>query len=179
MPTIRPSVPRTYADTHSKLVFLLGYTGPLQGIPANILNEGIDGSCRTTKAGTRFSATDSATETGDAALCDEGSPETLGDSAYEARAEIFRYFDEANPGIADVEADELFQVLQVKGTTVTAVHRQTGKKYDVPFEEEDEYSAFRVETDNWQGQADMTGYIKRTVPMRVQQAELNGKVGAD
>lgn len=177
MPII-PTVPRTYADAHTKFTILLGYTGDLDAIPADVLNEGIDGSCRVTKEGTRYSATDSATETGDAALCDEGSPETLGNSNYEGRLEVFRYFNSENPGAHDEEADEIFQALKVKGTTVVIVIRETGKRYDLDWESGDEYSAFRVDTDNWQRQQNMTGYIKRTIPTPVQSAVLNGVVAA-
>ncbi|WP_157075434.1 hypothetical protein [Nesterenkonia jeotgali] len=175
MPLI-PTVPRTYADAHSKFTVLLGYTGDLDAISADVLNEGIDGSCRVTKEGTRYSATDSATETGDAALCDEGAPETLGNSNYEGRMETFRYFNVENPGAADPEADEIFQALKVKGTSAVIVIRETGKRYDLDWEAGDEYSAFRVEADNWQRQQNMTGYIKRTIPTPVQSAVLNGVV---
>lgn len=175
MPLI-PTVPRTYADAHSKFTVLLGYTGDLDAISADVLNEGIDGSCRVTKEGTRYSATDSATETGDAALCDEGAPETLGNSNYEGRMETFRYFNVENPGAADPEADEIFQALKVKGTSAVIVIRETNKRYDLDWEAGDEYSAFRVEADNWQRQQNMTGYIKRTIPTPVQSAVLNGVV---
>ena len=175
MPLI-PTVPRTYADAHSKFTVLLGYTGDLDAISADVLNEGIDGSCRVTKEGTRYSATDSATETGDAALCDEGAPETLGNSNYEGRMETFRYFNVENPGAADPEADEIFQALKIKGTSAVIVIRETNKRYDLDWEAGDEYSAFRVEADNWQRQQNMTGYIKRTIPTPVQSAVLNGVV---
>lgn len=175
MPLI-PTVPRTYADAHSKFTVLLGYTGDLDAISADVLNEGIDGSCRVTKEGTRYSATDSATETGDAALCDEGAPETLGNSNYEGRMETFRYFNVENPGAADPEADEIFQALKIKGTSAVIVIRETNKRYDLDWEAGDEYSAFRVEADNWQRQQTMTGYIKRTIPTPVQSAVLNGVV---
>lgn len=177
MPII-PTVPRTYADAHMALVILVGYNGPLQGIPASTINGGINASCRVTKEGTRFSATDSARETADAALCDEGTPETLGSSNYEGMLEAFRYFDPENPGVADPDADDLFQALKVKGTTAVAVVRESGKRYDVPFESGDEYSAFRFDADNWQRQAAMSGYIKHRIPTAVHSAELNGVVAA-
>ncbi|GAA1450472.1 hypothetical protein ACFP47_10155 [Nesterenkonia lacusekhoensis] len=176
MATVIP--PRTYAQEHKKLTILLGYTGPLQGIPADVLNEGIEASCRVTRDGTRFSATESDTDTTDAALCEEGTPETLGGSNFEGNIEPFRFFNEENPGVGDEEADEIFQALKHKGTEVTFVERHTGKRFDEDWESGDEYSAFRGTVDNWQRQQTMEGYIKTPIPVREIRAELNGEVAA-
>lgn len=174
MVTVIP--PRTYAQEHKKLTLLLGYTGPLQDISASTLNDGIEGSCRVTRDGTRFSATESDTDTADAALCDEGTPETMGGSNYEGTIEPFRFFNPENPGQSDEEADEIFQALKRKGTEVTFVERNTGKRFDEDWESGDEYSAFRGTVDNWQRQQAMEGFIKTPIPVRELRAELNGVV---
>lgn len=176
MVTVIP--PRTYADEHVLLTILMGYTGSLQGIDVDTLNEGINASCRVTKDGTRFSATASDTVTDDAALCQEGNPETLGSSNYEGAIQPFRFFDPENPGVADEEADEVFQALKRKGTESVFVFRETGKRYDEEWEAGDEYAAYRGSTDNWQRAENMTGYIKRTIPVGEIQAEQNGEVAA-
>lgn len=170
--------PRTYAQEHKKLTILLGYTGPLQGIPADVLNQGIEASCRVTRDNTRFAAAESDTDTADAALCEEGTPETLGGSNFTGQIEPFRFFNPENPGVADEEADEIFQALKHKGTEAVFVERHTAKRFDTDWEAEDEYSAFRGTVDNWQAQEQMEGYIKHRIPVRELRAELNGVVAA-
>lgn len=173
--------PRTFADQNRRLVAITEPVDSLQGLSPTLLNgaEVIDASCRTTQANTRLSATGSETIS-EPAICEDAGASTFGASAYEGTLEVFRFFDDETPGAADPEGDALFQALREKGTTVVIVERHTNKKWDAEFEAGDEYSAFRVDTDNWQKPSDQhTGYVKATIPLAVQAAELNGVVAED
>ena len=171
--------PRTFAEQNRKLTVLTA--PPTEGLGAltvTTLEAGLDATCRTTQEGTRFAATASET-LNQPAVCEPSSASVPARSNYDAAMGVFRYFDEASPGSADPEGDELFQAAKVKGTPLYVVERLTGKKWDDPWEAGDEYSVFAVTTDNWQRQTDPhAGYIWVTIPLTVLDAELNGVVAA-
>lgn len=178
--TLAQLPPRTLADQNRRAVVITEPAESLQGLSATLLNgaQVIDASCRVTQANTRISATASET-INEAAVCEEANTQTLGASNYEGSIESFRFFDPDEPGQADPEGDALFQAIKVKGTEVIWVERHSNKKWDEPFAAGDEYTAYRIEVDNWQKSADQhTGYIKATHPVTVKAAEQNGVVGA-
>lgn len=168
--------PRTLADQNRKIVMIVDPVDNLEAIPADVLNEAIELSCRTTQADTRFAP--SASETlSDPAVCEDSGASTFGASQYEATLGLFRFFDEENPGHGDPEGDQAYDALKRKGTEVVIVERHTNLRWDAPFEGGQEYRAFRVQADNWVPAAEQhTGYIKGTFPMAVQAAALNGVV---
>lgn len=170
--------PRTMADQNRRITILIEPVTSLQGLTAETLNGGIDASCRVTQADTRLSATGSASFA-DPAVCEDSGATAPGASAFEATLGVFRFFDEEDAGQADSEGDEVFTAVRKKNTEVVVVERHVNKAWDEPFAEGDEYSAYRVVTDNWQRPSDIhSGYIKATVPLFVQDAELNGVVAA-
>lgn len=169
--------PRTFADQHRKITVLTAPpTEPIGALTVATLEAGIDASCRVTQEGTRFAATASETLS-QPAVCEPSSASVPARSNFEASMGVFRYFDETNPGAADPEADVLFQAVKHKGTPVYVVERLSGKDWDEEWATGDEYSVFAVTTDNWQRQSDPhAGYIHVTIPLTVQDAELNGVV---
>ncbi|MGQ7788203.1 phage tail tube protein [Nesterenkonia sp. K-15-9-6] len=168
--------PRVLAEQMMSLVVLTDYTGPLDVIPADVINDGLQASCRAVAADTRLSPTDSDTLT-DNAVCEPANAQALGASNYEARMGIYRYPDETNPGEHSEQYDEVFQALKEKGTEVVVVKRDLGLRWDAPFEAGQEIEAYRVTTDWPQAPQDRTGYQKRVIPLPVSDARVNAVVG--
>ncbi|MDK6230737.1 hypothetical protein QP123_11010, partial [Streptococcus agalactiae] len=69
------------------------------------------------------------------------------------------------------------EALRTKGTTLWLVERE-GPEYDKDYEVGDEIDIYEVVTDTPQKPSDRTGYIKRTIPLGVQNAYENVKVVA-
>ncbi|MDI3330704.1 MAG: hypothetical protein QJR09_08210 [Micrococcus sp.] len=168
--------PRTFAEQHRKITVLTAPpTEALSALTVATLEAGMDASCRVTQEGTRFAATASET-LNQPAVCEPASASVPARSNFEATMGVFRYFDETT-GNADPTGDVLFQALKIKGTPVYVVERLNGKAWDDAWVAGDEYSVFAVTTDNWQRQSDPhAGYIHVTIPLTVQDAELNGIV---
>jgi hypothetical protein len=168
--------PRTFAEQNWKITVLTAPpTESLGALTVTTLEAGMDASCRVAQEGTRFAATASET-LNQPAVCEPSSASVPSRSNFEASMSVFRYFD-AETGQSDPEGDILFQAAKIKGTPLYVVERLTGKDWDEPWAAGDEYSVFAVTTDNWQRQSDpANGYIHVTIPLTVQDAELNGVV---
>lgn len=167
--------PKTLADAKIRLVYLTTVKD-MKAPTLEELNAGLDLSCRVLKSDFRLSATDSETVDDQAALCDESNPTVLGPSNFEGLATVFRYFDQENKGRHDVAGDKAFQALKNKGTGGYMVVRETGKRYDEAWEAGDEIDVFEILTDTPQKPSDAGGFIRRTVPLNPQRAELGTSV---
>ena len=176
--TIATLPPRTLADRNRKITAILTPPKDIHKLTVDELNAALEASCRAMSEGTALRAQDSDRLI-EPAICEPAGAESLSASKYEARLALFRFFSESKPGSADPEGDKLFAALRVKGTPVVLVERHVNKPWDAPWEAGDEYQAFSAISDNWQAQDDKkAGYIKATVPLLVQDAELNGVVVA-
>lgn len=168
--------PRTLADQNRKLTMIVDPVDDLANIPATVLNEAMELSCRATQADTRFAAAASETLS-DPAVCEDSGSSTLGASSFEATLGLFRFFNEEEPGAGDPEGDVAYEALKIKGTEVVIVERHVNLGWQAEYEEGQEIRAFRVQVDNWIPSTEQhTGYIKGTFPMTVQAAEQNAVV---
>jgi len=170
-------MPKTLADGRIKLTALTVKPADLKAIKTSELTDpdtATDLSCRVLKSDFRLSPTASDT-VADQELCQEGNATTWGASNFEGSATPFRYLD--GTGKADPDNDVAWDLLKEKGTELWLVKR-VGPKYDVAWATGDTYEVYHVITDNPQDPSDMTGYIKKVVPLGVQDAELNGVVAA-
>lgn len=167
-------MPKTLADARTRVAILTVAPADLDSIPVATLNAAIDASCRLLKSDYRLSATASDT-VDDTELCSEGNAVTFGASNYEGSVTPFWYLDSAGQ-MVDVD-NPVWLALKEKGSELWFVERE-GPKYDVAWAAGDDYEVYRVITDNPQKPADRTGYIKRVVPLGVQDAELAGTVVA-
>lgn len=167
-------MPLTLADGRTKLTLLTEVPDDLSAIPLDVLNTGIEASCKINKPDYRLSPAASDTVP-DQALCQEGNAVTFGNSNYEGTLTVLRFLDAT--GKPEDTEDVVWPLLRTKGATVVAVER-IGPKYNVPWAAGDEYQAYHVITDNPQKPSDMAGYVKSVVPLGVQNAELNGVVAA-
>lgn len=162
-------MPRSIADARKRLTILDAPPADLPSTGATIsdtvLNAGEDASCNVAKSDFRMSATASET-INDPRLCDEGNASVLGASNYEASWSVYRYFDE--DGAVDPSEDWLFDLVRIKGTTITAALRENGKLFDQPWVEGDEGELWVLKNDNPQRPTDTGGYQKRTVPFTVE-----------
>lgn len=112
----------------------------------------------------------------DVPLGNEGNAVTYGASNYEGSVTPFRFLDDTT-GAADVLNDVAWELLKEKGTRLWLAKRQ-GPNKAVAWTAAQEYDLFEVITDNPQDPTDRSGYVKRVVPLGVQQAWLNGAVAA-
>jgi len=167
-------MPKTLADARIRLSVMTEAPADLEAATVTELAAGVDVSCRILKSDFRLSATASDTVP-DQELCQEGNATTFGASNYEGSVTPFRYLTE--DGKADATNDVAWDTFKEKGTELW-IAKRVGPKYDVAWTAADEYELFHVITDNPQDPSDLTGYIKKVVPLGVQDAHLNGVVAA-
>lgn len=167
-------LPKTLADARTRLTILTTAPANPRAITIAELTAGIDASCNVLKSDYRLSPTGSDT-VADTELCSEGNAVTYGASNYEGTLTPFWFLDE--DGVSDATEDVVYQALKTKGTTLWLVERE-GPRYDQEHAVGDTYEAYQVVTDNPQKPSDRGGYIKRTVPLGVQRAVLDGVVAA-
>lgn len=159
--------PKTLADGHTALWYVPTLSNPAAPKITEI-TAGMDISCRVLKSDFRLSATDSDTVDDMSALCDEANSTVYGATNYEGNITMFRYFNAAKPGTPDPQGDAAFQALKNRGTQGYMVKRSTGKKYDAAFEAGDEVEVYSILTDMPQDAGDVGGYIRKVVPLGVQ-----------
>jgi len=167
-------MPKSLADGTIKLAILT--TKPVNPLAPSVIElaAGIDASCRILSSDYLLGPTDSD-KIAEKELCKAGNSNALGPSNYQAALTPFRYFDTSTDAFHATE-DLVFQALKVKGTTLYLYERQTSKLSTEAWADGDEVSGFEVVTDNPQKPSEAGGYIKRRVPMEVQDAWLGGEV---
>lgn len=167
-------MPKTLADARTRLTILTTRPANLRSITLTELAAGIDASCKILKSDYRLSPTASDTVP-DTELCSEGNAVTFGASNYEGTVTAFWYLDE--DGKSDPTEDVVYQALKAKGTELWFVERE-GPRYEQDHAAGDVYEAYEVVTDNPMKPSDRGGFIKRTTPLGVQRAVLDGVVAA-
>lgn len=164
----------TLADGRTRLVALTTAPADPEAVTATEANAGVRLECRILKSDFRLSPTASDTIP-DTKLCAEGNAVSYGASNYEGTVTPFRELTAA--GAADPTNDIAWDTLKAKGTHLWLL-KSEGKKHTEDFAADDEYSLFEVITDNPQDPSDRGGYIKRVVPLGVQDAWLDRKIVA-
>jgi hypothetical protein len=167
-------MPKTLADARTRVAILTVAPEDLDSIALDEVVAGIDASCRLLKSDYRLSPTASDT-VDDTELCSEGNAVTFGASNYEGTVTPFWYLD--GDGKLVALDNTTWEALKEKGSELWFVERE-GPKYDEPWAVGDQYDVYRVITDNPQKPSDRAGYIKRVVPLGVQDARLNKAIVA-
>lgn len=166
-------MPKSLADGKIKLAILSTKpVNPLAPTTAE-LNAGIDASPRILSSDYTLGAVDSD-KVAEKPLSQEGNSNAMGPSNYQAAVSPFRYFTAG--GASEAGEDTVYQTLKTKGARVWLVERQTSKLATAAWATGDEVSVFECITDNPQKPSDAGGYVKRRVPMEVQDAWLGGTV---
>lgn len=164
-------MPRTLADGRIRLdalttapAALATYASGALEITLDELAAGDRLSTRIMKSDYRLSATasDPVNET---ELAAEGNAVVYGASNYEGSVTPFRYFTSA--GVADPLNDIAYDILREKGTELWLPER-TGPKESVAWAAGDVGEFYQVITDNPQNPSTAGGFIKRVVPLGVQ-----------
>lgn len=168
-------MPKSLADGRVKVVALTTKPANPYAPTVQELTSGVDISCRILSSDYALGPTTSD-RIAEKELCKEGNANAIGASNYAGSVTPFRYFDNATKQ-ADEAEDNVYQMLKAKGTTLFLYERQSAKKSTEAFAVGDEVDGYEVVTDNPQKPSDMGGYIKRVVPLEVQDAWLNGVVG--
>ena len=167
-------MPKTLADGRIKLTVLTQKPKDLRAPTVDELKKGLEGSCQVLKSDYKLGATASET-INEPALCTASNATVFGASNYGGSVSPFILKDEHGKTLAD-EAT-VWEALRTKGTTLWLVERE-GPEYDKDYEVGDEIDIYEVVTDTPQKPSDRTGYIKRTIPLGVQNAYENVKVVA-
>ena len=167
-------MPKTLADARTRVAILTVAPEDLDSIALDEVVAGIDASCRLLKSDYRLSPTASDT-VDDTELCSEGNAVTFGASNYEGTVTPFWYLD--GDGKLVALDNTTWEALKEKGSELWFVERE-GPKYDEPWAVGDQYDVYRVITDNPQKPSDRAGYIKRVVPLGLQDARLNKAIVA-
>lgn len=162
------------ADGNIRLAFLTEKPVDLRKPTVDELEAGIDLSCSVMRSDYRLSPTASDTVDG-AALCSKGNVQDLGSSNYEGNITLFLMKDE--DGHTDLTEDVAYQALKTKGTRGWLYERE-GPDGEEPWAAADEVDGYEVRTDNPQVPGDRAGYIRRTIPLSVQNAYLGSAVAA-
>ena len=166
---------KTLADARTKVTMLTTVPANLNAITVTALAAGVDVSCLLAKSGTRFSATASDTTT-DPALCEESNSPVLGASNYEAAVAVYWLLDALDGAYASAD-NAAYEALKAKGSRVVFVLRE-GPAYTDAWAAADVYDAFEVISDNPQKPTETSGYVKRVIPLLVQDAALDKAVVA-
>lgn len=165
-------MPKTLADARTRLTILTTKPANPRSILLSELTAGINASCKILKSDYRLSPTASDT-VADADLCAEGNAVTFGASNYEGSISPFIYLDDT--GKSDIAEDVVYQALREKGTRVWLVERE-GPRYDQAWAATDVVDVYEAITDNPQKPGDRAGYIKRIIPLGIQNVYLGAKV---
>lgn len=153
-------MPKSLADGRVKFAVLT--TKPANPAAPTVaeLNAGIDASANILFSDFTWTATDSDT-VDEKSLADVGNALALGASNWDGGITAFRYFTAA--GASDPAADQLFQAIKAKGTTLYCYARKTSKLATAAWASADEiYLGGEVNTDTPQS-GESTGYIKSRV----------------
>ena len=157
-------MPATLADGRLRLRALTTAPENPGAVTAAEADAGEKLECRILKSDFRLSPTNSDTVP-DTVLCSEGNAVTFGASNYEGTVTPLRYLD--GTGAAEVDNDVAWELLKEKGTHLWLLLSE-GKHHEEDFAATDEYELYEVITDEAQKPTDRAGYVKRVVPLGVQ-----------
>jgi len=164
-------MPRTLADGRIRLDALTTAPAALATYASGALEVTLDElaagdrlSTRIMKSDYRLSAAPSDA-VNEPELSAEGNAVVYGASNYEGSVTPFRYFTSA--GVADPLNDIAYDLLREKGTELWLPER-TGPKEAVAWDAGDVGELYQIITDNPQNPSTAGGFIKRVVPLGVQ-----------
>lgn len=154
----------TLADGRLKVAVLTTAPADLTAITVAEITAGVDASGLINKPDYRISARGSDTVP-DQPLDSKGNATTFGNSNFDGLCTVLRQL--LATGLPDATTDLLWPVMKTKGTTLWFVERE-GPLATQAWAAADEYEVYEVLTDEPQKPQNVAGYIKRTVPLGVQ-----------
>lgn len=157
-------MPLTLADGRLRVTVLTVEPADPAAITLTELAAGFYASPMINKPDYRLSPTASDTVS-DQPLDKSGNAVTFGNTNYEGSVTVLRFLDETGKPVT--EEDVLWAAAKVKGSRLWFVERE-GPKATVDDAAADEYELYEVVTDEPQKPTDRAGYIKRVVPLGVQ-----------
>lgn len=160
-------MPRSLADGRIKLAVLTTKPANPQAPTVTELAAGLDAAPSVLFSDFRMSAVDSDT-VDEKPLSQVANAKALGPSNFEVALTVFRYFD-ATTKNAHATEDDLYDAIKAKGSELWIYARETAKLSTDAWAASDEiYLGLHVITDNPQQPTSTGGYIKRRVPVIVQ-----------
>lgn len=159
---------KSLAKGHVKLTVLAAAPADKNAITITEILAGTDISEMVALAGFSLGSTGSST-TDDPSLEQTGNFQALEGSNYAGALNPYRYFDPLTKQ-PDPTTDVAFQMMKDKGTQLHLVKRQSLKKGEEAWEEDDEYSYYSAYTDDPQSPPADSGYIKCLVNLAIEDA---------
>lgn len=172
-------MPKSLADGRIKLSIMSVKPADPLNPTVTELEAGIDASMRILSSDFKLGPVASDT-VDEKPIGQEGNVKVFTVSNFEGNLTPFRYFDatgKAETGVAGEIGDAVFQAMKVKGSRLWIAKRNTSKKSTAPWAATDEVETYEVVTDN-AADAEATGYLKKNVPISIEDAWLNGTVAA-
>lgn len=172
-------MPKSLADGHVKLSIMSAKPADPYAPTITELNAGIDAAMRILASDFKLGPVASDT-VDEKPVGQEGNTKVLTASNYEGTMSPFRYFDgtgKAETGTGGEIGDAVFQAMKTKGSRLWVAKRFTSKKSTAAWAADDELEVYEIVTDN-AADAEYTGYIKKNVPISVDDAWLNGEAAA-
>jgi len=158
---------KSLADGRQK--FTICTTPPANPLAPTVteLNAGLDASPVILASDFAWSATgsDSVQER---VLIDDTNAASYGASNWQASITLMRLFDTTTNQV-DLTADAAYQAVKTKGTEFWGYLRENGKLATTAWASGDDAIGMRVVTDNPQRPQNDGGFIKRTIPLAVQE----------
>lgn len=164
-------MPKTAADGRTRVTFLKKEPKDPNAITVAELKAGIELSGQILKSDFELGPTGSNTIS-ETELCTIGEGQAFGLSTGSGSITFFRLLDAAGKPASSEET--AWEALKVKGTEGWLVRRD-GPLASVDWTVGDEYSAFRVSTDDPQ-YVGLEGYIKRKIPLAISDMRLDKQV---
>lgn len=158
---------KSLADGHQKLTILTTPAANPLAPTAIELNAGVDISAAVLASDFAWGATasDSVQEQ---VLIDATNAAAYGASNWQASVTLMRFFDSSTSQVSTA-GDVAYQTLKTQGTQVWGYLRENGKLATAAWATGDDAVALRVITDNAQRPSNGGGFIKRTIPLAVQE----------
>lgn len=157
---------KTLADGRTRWILLTTKPTDPNAVTLTEALAGLNVSCDVAKSGSRISATGSDSVS-DPPLCSSTNAQAFGASNYEGSIAPFWYLDA--DGLYDSSDNAAMEAVKAKGTTLWLLEIE-GPVATAETVAGEQYELFEVLTDNPQKPTETNTYVKRNVPLAVQQA---------
>lgn len=159
-------MPKTLAEGRVRVTILTAKPADPANLTAEEVKAGKNITCQILKSGYKLGATASDT-VNEPALCAVGNAQAFGAANYEGELTVFDY--RQADGKPDAAEGTALNALKTRGTTLWIVERE-GPIESKEIVAGDIVDLYEVITDSPQKPQERSGYIKRTIPLGVQQA---------
>lgn len=169
-------MPKTIAEERITLLALVTKPEDPSNPTVAELSAGMDLSLKVLFSDFRLSPTASDT-VNEPALGEGGNSSAPGKTNYEGTISLFRFIDKTT-GLAVAAEDDGWDLMREKGSEIH-FYKRMGPHITAPFESGQPVEYFHALTDIPQDPSDLSGYLKKTIPLLVQgDSNMSAEVAA-